>query len=495
MGETPMRPWTDRDQVSLTDMVCRDYELAQRIQHGGSAAHGQPASSRPESRSAPLPLVTVDTPSASSGEPLSRQPSGSEFANDASAIHQAPARQDSSARFSMPGAWDYPNYSTPPRAIPPTPAAAPVRSDHDILRASFVPRPRFFVHGGHSQPNVAGPSSSATAFTPGTRPGFGATATGMPYSQSLVPHVGHTQAAALAAAHARLRDSLVVPPSPFQVGPAPTSGGQHLPAPIGGTSGFGRAPARLHLTSDADAYHSSMLLRTHGAGAIDQPGAVAGPVGKGSSQQAREHRNPKTDDQTKQAQEMRSLLDIIGAETELAPEDREATPPQMMTTLLEHQKVALTWMRRMEESSNGGGILADGMGLGKTIEMLALIVARRSSDTQCKTTLVVAPVALMYQWEAEVQTHLRADSPLSTYILHGTKRVASWKDLCRYDVVLTTYGMLASEYKNLQEWRTTKAQQAVPDEEAPNLPLLGPDSKWYRYVPVHAMVQSGRSPY
>lgn len=82
------------------------------------------------------------------------------------------------------------------------------------------------------------------------------------------------------------------------------------------------------------------------------------------------------------------------------------------------------------------------MGLGKTIQALALMVARRSTDRKCKTTLIVAPVALLKQWEREIQTKLKPGprNQLSTFILHGDKRHTTFERLRGFDVVLTTYG-------------------------------------------------------
>lgn len=82
------------------------------------------------------------------------------------------------------------------------------------------------------------------------------------------------------------------------------------------------------------------------------------------------------------------------------------------------------------------------MGLGKTIQALALMVARRSTDRKCKTTLIVAPVALLKQWEREIQTKLKP-SPrhtLNVFIFHGDKRHTTFERLRTFDVVLTTYG-------------------------------------------------------
>ena len=82
------------------------------------------------------------------------------------------------------------------------------------------------------------------------------------------------------------------------------------------------------------------------------------------------------------------------------------------------------------------------MGLGKTIQALALMTTRRSSDRKCKTTLIVAPVSLLKQWEREIQKKLKPGPrhSLTTFILHGERRHATFERLRTYDVVLTTYG-------------------------------------------------------
>lgn len=54
------------------------------------------------------------------------------------------------------------------------------------------------------------------------------------------------------------------------------------------------------------------------------------------------------------------------------PEDRVGTPEGLKITLLEHQKVGLNWMKRMEAGVKGG-ILGDDMGLGKTIQMMCVL--------------------------------------------------------------------------------------------------------------------------
>ena len=70
-----------------------------------------------------------------------------------------------------------------------------------------------------------------------------------------------------------------------------------------------------------------------------------------------------THDPTRTTEEIKSLLENIRPDEDLPKENREGTPDAMTYPLMEHQKLGLAWMRKMEEGSNKGGILADDMGL------------------------------------------------------------------------------------------------------------------------------------
>ena len=60
-------------------------------------------------------------------------------------------------------------------------------------------------------------------------------------------------------------------------------------------------------------------------------------------------------DPTKTLKEMKELLENIRPDEDLPPENREGTPEAMKYPLMEHQKLGVAWMRRMEEGSNRGG--------------------------------------------------------------------------------------------------------------------------------------------
>ena len=126
------------------------------------------------------------------------------------------------------------------------------------------------------------------------------------------------------------------------------------------------------------------------------------------------------------------------------------------------------------------------MGLGKTIQALALMVSRRSPNLSRKTTLIVAPVALLKQWEREIEKKLKPgrQHSLTTFIYHGAKARPSWEKLKTFDVVLTTFGVVATELKRRHAIDVAKQQNPnwVPTSNKDVLSLLGDQCHWYRVI-------------
>jgi SNF2 family DNA or RNA helicase len=117
-----------------------------------------------------------------------------------------------------------------------------------------------------------------------------------------------------------------------------------------------------------------------------------------------------------------------------------------------------------------GGILADSMGLGKTVMLLALI--QKSKQEEGKgTTLIVAPLSLLAQWEEELQSKTN----LSCQVYYGgDKKVCA--NIDAFDVILTTYGTLQSEV----QWQSKKQKTSDVSEKRFKGGLLG--HSWKRAI-------------
>ncbi|KAM5375794.1 hypothetical protein ACJZ2D_005850 [Fusarium nematophilum] len=110
-----------------------------------------------------------------------------------------------------------------------------------------------------------------------------------------------------------------------------------------------------------------------------------------------------------------------------------------------------------------GGIVADSMGSGKTLTMIALIAhdktgtadrARDSTTHGANTTLVILPPCLLDNWQDELSRHL-SDAAFSWRCHHGRSKISRAEDLKDVDVLLTTYPTVAAE------WRTKRTESVI----------------------------------
>eukprot|EP01083_Nonionella_stella_P084080 232647_1 len=84
------------------------------------------------------------------------------------------------------------------------------------------------------------------------------------------------------------------------------------------------------------------------------------------------------------------------------------------------------------------------MGLGMTIQSIGLMTARPSPDRARRTTLIIGPLALVRQWADEIASFTQP--ALTTYIYHGQNRIKDPRKLVKFDVVITSYSIIAAEY-------------------------------------------------
>ncbi|EPQ59717.1 hypothetical protein GLOTRDRAFT_71378 [Gloeophyllum trabeum ATCC 11539] len=148
------------------------------------------------------------------------------------------------------------------------------------------------------------------------------------------------------------------------------------------------------------------------------------------------------------------------------PEKAEQ-PAKLKATLLPFQLESLFWMRKQEKGQYAGGMLADEMGMGKTIQMIALMV----SDNH-KPNLVIAPTVAIIQWKNEIEKHAEG---MSVLVWHGANRESSIDQLKKHNVVLTTYSVLESSFRKQESGFKRKGQ--IVKEKSPLHAI-----KWHRIV-------------
>ncbi|ORZ20124.1 SNF2 family N-terminal domain-domain-containing protein [Lobosporangium transversale] len=149
-----------------------------------------------------------------------------------------------------------------------------------------------------------------------------------------------------------------------------------------------------------------------------------------------------------------------------APEAAEQ-PEGLKLKLLPFQREGLGWMRKQEKSMFKGGILADEMGMGKTIQMISLLLSESG-----KPNLIVAPTVAILQWVSEITNHAPS---LKALVFHGPNRTESMKELLSHDVVVTTYSIIESAFRK-QKYGFRRGNTTVKEYS------LLHRIKWYRII-------------
>ena len=130
----------------------------------------------------------------------------------------------------------------------------------------------------------------------------------------------------------------------------------------------------------------------------------------------------------------------------------QAEAPKMAAGihLRDYQKRGYEWMAALDRM-HMGGILADDMGLGKTAQIIALLLANREAG---RTSLVVAPTSLTYNWLSEFK---KFAPDLSVTVLggNGTQRAGLIRHITEngdVDVVITSYPLIRRDIALLNEY-------------------------------------------
>lgn len=117
-------------------------------------------------------------------------------------------------------------------------------------------------------------------------------------------------------------------------------------------------------------------------------------------------------------EERRAALCSDGA----SPSLPASLSPSVM--LKRHQLDGVAWLQHLygqrETLNVRGAVLADDMGLGKTLQLLCMLLRLLEDDAHLDPMLVVAPVALLENWLAELQKFFTGEKP-KVLVAYGSR--------------------------------------------------------------------------
>ncbi|HEU5354384.1 MAG TPA: DEAD/DEAH box helicase, partial [Actinocrinis sp.] len=136
------------------------------------------------------------------------------------------------------------------------------------------------------------------------------------------------------------------------------------------------------------------------------------------------------------------------AEQRCAP---AVAPPGLHGTLRPYQERGVGWLSFMDRFGLGA-VLADSMGLGKTVQVLTLLELEREQDAaQGRPTLLVCPMSLVANWQRESE---RFTPGLEVHVHHGAERLSGEEfraAVADAHLVITTYGLALRDRAELAE--------------------------------------------
>ena len=109
-----------------------------------------------------------------------------------------------------------------------------------------------------------------------------------------------------------------------------------------------------------------------------------------------------------------------------------------------YQSVGIEWLRSQQSLGRTGVILADVMGLGKTLQAIGLITENVSRGL--RNNIVICPGTLIENWRREIT---KFSSGLNYLIHSGSLRAGTAAKISDFDVVITSYDALVRDHAML----------------------------------------------
>jgi hypothetical protein len=159
-------------------------------------------------------------------------------------------------------------------------------------------------------------------------------------------------------------------------------------------------------------------------------------------------------------------------------------PKGIKATLRPYQNDGLNWLVFLHDNQLGG-CLADDMGLGKTLQTITFLQYLKNEypNSEHKTSLVVAPTSLMFNWKAELE---KFAPKLSVMTYTGANRGELKSEIAKHDIMLTTYGSIINDIREHQKhtyhYVILDESQAIKNAESQRFKSVRLLKSWNRLV-------------
>lgn len=126
-------------------------------------------------------------------------------------------------------------------------------------------------------------------------------------------------------------------------------------------------------------------------------------------------------------------------------------PPTLKGVLRGYQETGYRWLRSLE-SCSFCGILADDMGLGKSLQLISLILNRYNTAPaeERLPSLIVCPASLILNWKNEL-TKFAPSLPVRIIIGSAAARKQLISDISADEVVITSYDLLKRDIEHYSD--------------------------------------------
>lgn len=152
-------------------------------------------------------------------------------------------------------------------------------------------------------------------------------------------------------------------------------------------------------------------------------------------------------DEIDQNEVFRKLRDKIEKLKDFKKIEEVTLPDNLKAKLRNYQKLGYNWLHFLNQFG-WGGCLADDMGLGKTLQVLSFLM-KVSQKNPKATHLVIVPTSLVFNWLQEIDKFCPG---LKTLNHTGGGRNKSSRGFGKYNIVLTTYGLVRSDIAWLKNY-------------------------------------------